>query len=385
MDDEIRPPAPEPDLSSATDGAEAEPPAPQPVRELQYHPVTFTGTGREYFRIWIVNLVLSILTLGIYSAWAKVRRLQYFYRHTHVANSSFDYHGPPLAILKGRIVAVILFGAYFYTSQASRITGSPAMLGAYLGILLCLMAVMPFLLAKSFRFRLANASYRGLRFGFNGSIKEAYVVFLLFPLGTMFTMYLLWPFAHQRIKAYMHGNARYGQGKFSFHAQPAGFYRIYLYAFLQAILIAMLLAALSALIATVAGLAHINWNDEQAPILFVVVFYVVAILTSLIIRPYFDANIQNLIWCGTRLQSHGFNSNVDFKGLFKIMASNFFLTIFTLGLYRPFAVIRTLRYRLEHISLLSMGELETFVADAQQQASAVGMETAAIFDIDISL
>jgi hypothetical protein len=34
----------------------------------------FTGSGAEYFGIWIVNLLLTILTLGIYSAWAKVRR-----------------------------------------------------------------------------------------------------------------------------------------------------------------------------------------------------------------------------------------------------------------------------------------------------------------------
>ena len=40
------------------------------------YPVRFVGTGSEYFRIWIVNLLLTIVTLGIYSAWAKVRRLE---------------------------------------------------------------------------------------------------------------------------------------------------------------------------------------------------------------------------------------------------------------------------------------------------------------------
>lgn len=37
------------------------------------HDFEFRGRGGEYFRIWIVNLALSLLTLGIYSAWAKVR------------------------------------------------------------------------------------------------------------------------------------------------------------------------------------------------------------------------------------------------------------------------------------------------------------------------
>lgn len=61
-------------------GSDGQPQGPRPPEQLQ-----FTGKGSEYFGIWIVNLLLTILTLGIYSAWAKVRRLQYFYRNTQLA------------------------------------------------------------------------------------------------------------------------------------------------------------------------------------------------------------------------------------------------------------------------------------------------------------
>ena len=60
------------------------------ARDIQ--PFYFTGTGGEYFRIWIVNLILSILTLGIYSAWAKVRTNRYFYGNTQVDDTGFEYH-----------------------------------------------------------------------------------------------------------------------------------------------------------------------------------------------------------------------------------------------------------------------------------------------------
>ena len=36
-------------------------------------PVTFHGIGSEYFRMWIVNFFLSVITLGVYSGWAKRR------------------------------------------------------------------------------------------------------------------------------------------------------------------------------------------------------------------------------------------------------------------------------------------------------------------------
>jgi uncharacterized membrane protein YjgN (DUF898 family) len=77
-------------------------PNPPPAPEADGLGFSFSGDGAVYFRIWIVNLLLSILTLGIYSAWGKVRSHQYLYGHTRFAGSSFGYHGKPLAILKGR-------------------------------------------------------------------------------------------------------------------------------------------------------------------------------------------------------------------------------------------------------------------------------------------
>jgi Bacterial protein of unknown function (DUF898) len=55
----------------------------------RYEPFRFTGAGGEYFRIWIVNVMLSVVTFGIYSAWAKARRLQYFCRG--VTAGALDY------------------------------------------------------------------------------------------------------------------------------------------------------------------------------------------------------------------------------------------------------------------------------------------------------
>lgn len=87
----------------------------QPVHGSAPVPFRFTGSGGEYFRIWITNLLLTILTLGIYSAWAKVRRNRYFYGNTRLAEAAFDYHATPQTILKGRLLAVagVLVVAFF--------------------------------------------------------------------------------------------------------------------------------------------------------------------------------------------------------------------------------------------------------------------------------
>ena len=153
-------------------------PASASVAALTDYPVRFVGTGSEYFRIWIVNLFLTIVTLGIYSAWAKVRRLKYMYRNTQIAETSFDYHGSPIAILKGRLIALVLLIAYNVSFNLSLIAGVIT--------LVVLAAIFPWLIRQSLRFRARYSSYRGIHFQFVGGLGEIYLIaapliFLLVP------------------------------------------------------------------------------------------------------------------------------------------------------------------------------------------------------------
>lgn len=335
---------------------------------------SFTGTGGEYFRIWIVNLLLTILTLGIYSAWAKVRRMQYFHRHTWLNNSNFDYHGTPIAILKGRLIAVALLVSYQVTIQTMPMVG--------LVVLLLIALVFPFLLVKSFRFRLYNTSYRGLRFNFVGSIKSAYWNFLALPIFSLFTLYLLAPFTHQRIKAYQHNNSRFGQTSFAFGAGAGSFYKVYFLAFLMMMAIGALLG--------IAGYGFFqgilqNTNDPRSFVMFMVAFYGLIIIASFFVVPYFISRIQNLVWNNTKLDSHQFSCNLSAMRLGWLYISNFILTIITLGLYKPFADIRVARYKVEQMAMQPAGDLEAFLAAEQQNISATGEETAEMFDIDIAI
>ena len=92
------------------------------ARVLRKGKVSFHGKASEFFSIWIVNLLLSIVTLGIYSAWAKVRTNRYFYGNTDIDGHRFSYLANPLQILKGRIIAVCLFASYFILSAVSPVS-----------------------------------------------------------------------------------------------------------------------------------------------------------------------------------------------------------------------------------------------------------------------
>lgn len=339
-------------------------------------PFVFSGKGAEYFSIWIVNIALTIVTLGIYSAWAKVRKLHYLYRNTSLAGSSFDYHGNPVAILKGRLIALGALVGVQLSLQFTPLVG--------IVLIVVLAGVFPWMIKRSLQFKLFNSSYRGLRFGFDGATSGAYRVFLWLTVLAGF-IGLFWPYAHQQIKHYQHDNSRYGQTKFSFSATPAQFYKVYLIAGLLGMVALFLFGTLMGgaffkLLAT-QGDGPRSPFAAILPFIFLIIFFAIY---QTIVGPYIQARLQNIVWNNTKLGEHAFTSNVSARKLFAITFTNFILIVLTLGLYKPFATIRLLRYRLETMAFVPHGSLEAFLAGQSQQQSATGEETAEMFGVDIS-
>lgn len=183
-------------------------------------PVVFTGKAGEYFGIWIVNLLLSIVTLGIYSAWAKVRRKKYFYNNTLVDGVGFDYHANPINILKGRIIAFVLFIVYSVVSGINPIFG---LLMAF-----ALFIALPWIIVRGMTFNARNSSHRGLRFDFDGKYGEAALVFIGFTILIIVTLGLALPFVAQRSHKFVIDHHKFGTSHFQMNALVKDFYMIYL-------------------------------------------------------------------------------------------------------------------------------------------------------------
>ena len=353
---------------------------PDPATESAGQPQAFefTGRGGEYFRIWIVNLALTILTLGIYSAWAKVRRLQYFYRNTALFGSAFDYHGDPLAILKGRLIAVVLLVAYNAVSALS--------VGLGFGVFILLLFALPWLIHRSLCFKLANSSYRGLRFRFAGDMAGAYLSFLIWTMIGYISLGLLFPLAHQRMKAYVHGNSAFGTAPFAFAAKAGQFYRIYLGALGLVVGPILLFAALGYVFGAFDGLGAGRRSPEfgRAMSFMMAGIVVLYLVLFAVVGPWFAARVQNLVWNHTSLAGHRFHSAVRARDLFVIYLTNFIGIALTLGLYKPFADIRLLRYRVTHMAMEQPADLDALIAREQAAIDATGEETADVFDVDIS-
>ena len=178
--------------------------------------VQFSGKAGEFFGIWIVNILLSIITLGIYSAWAKVRTYRYFYGHTRIDGHSFDYLATPIQILKGRILAVIAFLIYTLLSSLAPAIGLLFAIG--------FLFLLPWIINQCLRFNMRMTRHSNVRFAFSGNYGDAFINFVLLPIASVFTLHLLLPYVLKRIDQYMHENISYGNKPLTVNLQGERYY-----------------------------------------------------------------------------------------------------------------------------------------------------------------
>ncbi len=374
----------EPSLRAAPARPPPPPTATAPVPH-RFH-VDFTGAGAEYFRVWIVNVALTVVTLGIYSAWAKVRNKQYFYGNTRIAGGSFEYTASPLAILKGRILVLGVFIAYQLAA-----TFQPLLA---LVLALILVPLIPWVVIRAVGFNMRYSAYRGLRFHFDAGYWEAFRVYLLWTVAAVASFGLLYPFVAWRRKQFLVDHARYGRSCFGFSGEVGWFYVVYIVAYLVLIGVviagALLMGGVIALVATTAGAGAEDGGmgdvGRGLAIGAAVFAYAGFLLAFLVFNAAVQAMIANHVWQHTRIGDVRFHLDLRLGPIVWIQASNIVAIIASFGLLIPWAKVRMTRYRLSRFTLVAVpAELESFVASERERIEATGAELGEALDLDLGL
>lgn len=375
--------------------------------------LTYTASGSEYFRIWIVNILLIVVTLGFYLPFAKARRLRYFYANTLVDQQALAFHGDAWKMLRGYVLMLVLFGGYGLSGHFSA--------WAAFGMFVLLACAWPALWRSSLRFRLHNTSWRGLRFGFEGSAGDAYRAMLpLFVPGLLFLavnawfmggvdkadqaavkaalggqapwmllglalLLLLFPLCLGLIKRYQHQGYRYSGQRGVFSASTGAFYKLCAKAGGLTLLViaafGLLIAVSMPLLAASIKGAHMAGAIAIAAATLAIYLALLSLLGS-----YFTARLQDLSWNATTSQALTFQSRLRARSLAKLNLKNLALVLITLGLYRPFAVVNTMALRLAAMHVELAGDIETWAAGRALSTDATSGEMAGdFFGIDVGL
>ncbi len=349
----------------------------------------FSGNASEYFRIWIVNTFLTIVTLGIYGAWAKVRTRRYFYAHTKLGGHPFDYLADPKAILKGNLIVgggLILYSAADFVHIYVKL-GMAALIGI----------VFPFLIYKSLRFYAHNSAFRNIRFSFGGSLKESYITYLLIPLLLPLTFGLISPYWMYRRKGYFFNNFAFGTTGSAFSGQAGSFYRIYAVALLMTLLVGAGAVALffglgaGSLLAALMANAKIASQTLPADGIGKAIFvgiatgYLSILFVATLIQQYLFVRLTNYCWHHAKIGKIVFKSSLEVKKLVWIRMTNILAILFSVGLLMPWAKVRRTRYILDNLAIEAGCSLNEFTAAMEGKEAAFGDAATDFFDFEIGL
>jgi uncharacterized membrane protein YjgN (DUF898 family) len=336
----------------------------------------FRGNGREFFRIWIVNLALSLVTVGVYSAWAKVRTQRYFYGNTYIAGHALDYDASPWRILLGRTIALALFLGYSLS-----INIWPRSLPLWYLIFL---VALPWLINSSLRFNARNTTYRNIRFNFTGTYVGALVAYILWQMLGWITLGILFPQARRERDYYYVNHHAYAGKPFETSFSTLSIYLVYLAGIAIYLVFGVgVMAAIFAIPAIqhalgAAGKSGFAWI---APFAFALYFVFVFTMASTVI----DTMSFNLSVNNARLEKQHLRARLSPFVVTWIKVTNLVLTLATLGLFYPWARIRLARYETTRLALVLGSSLDEFTSDLDRAQSAVGEEIAGFFDLGIGL
>ncbi len=349
------------------------------MSEDTFKKFNFSGNAKEWFGIWIVNLLLSIVTLGIYSAWAKVRTKKYFANHTYVADRNFDYHATGKQILIGRLIVVSVYIVFNIILIAAPIIGL-----ILLGGLIC---AMPWLIVRSIMFNARMTSFSNVRFNFIGTAVKAFLIFFIYPILTLLTVYTTAPFLSRATQKYIINNYRLGTAEFHFDSSIGPFYKALLIALAWVIVV-------GGLSITITGFSFLEFasamenveNDPSGVMSIIGTFYLLFFVTLIPAAMIYFAMIRNIIFNATTLTGgHRFNSTVSAGKLLWLALSNFVVVLCTVGLMIPWAQVRMSRYLAENTALIPAGSLDDFIGTQQSETSAFGDAFTDLESIDVGL
>lgn len=341
--------------------------------------VEFTGNAGEYFKIWIVNIALTVVTLGIYSAWAKVRKLRYFYGNTSIEDGHLDYHAKPTAILFGRVIAVGMLFAYYLLSQYEPVAG--------LVLIAIIVLLIPVLVVRANIFHLRNTSYHGLRFNFQRNYKDSFIVFYGGVLIAVFSLGLAVPSVIYMRNKFIANNTGYGQTQFEFGGRQGEFYAIFWrsvgLALLGVLGIMLVVGMLGAAIEAIAGGTSSAGSPAAAAMAILTVLPLLAFYAAIGI--YVQTRQRNYVWNSTTLGDNSFESTLSVRSMVFILLTNAVAIAVSLGLLIPWAQIRLARYRAEHMTVHLADDWREYIAAKDSQGSSLGEEIGDAFDVAVDV
>ncbi len=290
------------------------------------------GRGAELFVIFVVNVLLTILTLGVYRFWAITRTRRYIWSQTEIEGQYLEYTGSGKELLIGFIKVMLIFVAL-----ALSVAFFPPILAL---LYLATPFVIGLALYGAMRYRLSHTRLRGVRFGLDGKATDYALMTLGYTLLLLFTLGMAAPWVRSALYGEMTNHMRYGSARFQYDGR----------------------------------------GSQMAAVFFLSVLLTLPTL-GLIWLWYRGREIRYQT-SHTRIDSVQLTSSLSGLAYLWLVLSNMVLLVLTLGLALPWVTLRSLRYLLTRLEL--SGQLDyAAITQAASEANATGEGLADALDVGV--
>lgn len=284
----------------------------------------FHGNGSSLFGIFVINVLLTLLTLGVYYFWGKAKIRRYMHSQTELHNSRFSNHTTGGELCIGWIKAIILIVTIVLISEIPSffwedMTHEWITLLAFYGLLL--FVFLPLAIVGSLRFRLSRTSYRGIRFSFRGNSKTFFKIYYIGLLKTIFTLGLYYPYFETKIRLFLTRNVRFGTGRFKFFGTGRNLFWYFVL------------------------------NLLLTPFTLGLCWY------------WYSALKTRYYWSCTTFEGVSFHSTVVGSRLLFLKIENFILLAISLGLAWPWVAVRNNRFSCDYLVLSDQPDFSSIAQD----------------------
>ena len=333
----------------------------------------FNSSWREFAPIAFTNLLLCIVTLGIYTFWARTRERRFLWSNTRFIDDTLEWTGTGLELLIGWFLAIILFGipvaALQFGLQALALRGygaAAALLG--LTLYLVLFYLVGVAIFRALRYRLSRTYWRGIRGGSDQQGLSFGFSYMWRTIAGSLAAGLLVPWAMTTIWNERWGQMSFGPMQFHADARYEKIFKRYLLFYLVPIILVILGVVIGIAAAGYGWKPAPNPRDVQQSVLVIAVlayllFFVVLGIVALF---YYSAYFREAIGQLT-LGDLEFEFTASSWDWFKLVIGNLALVVVTLGIGNIFIGYRNWTFFVRHMQAYGEVRVDELVQSATRE------------------
>lgn len=352
---------------------------PKGKNKLHPNKLEYGGQTGQIYKIWFLNLIMKIITLGIYSFWGKTRLRKYVYGAFSLGGDRFEYSGTGGELFKGFLkvlpILVIILGPIVIFGETQ-----PILFLLYIPFFY----LFPVAIYGAMRYRFSRTRWRGIRARLGGSAFRYANISASRLIINSLTLGFAIPYSDIKKMKYMFENTYFGNVKAAFHGDGKRIYGAYIKSIFMMVGVIVLPMALMAIPKAMELIAKAEGTPTELGLFTGILFFFSIILFIMLIpvaRSIYTAALMREQMRGLKVADLRFKSTVTTMSLIKHQLGNVLWLILTLGLATPVIINRKAKFLADNTII--GGDLDTSAILQGKDdgiTSGEGLEDA--FDID---